>query len=82
MRAQVPLPDNEKAVLDAKPEKLAIGGDGGFKVDADRFAIEKTHSLVVLPEFLRVPFPCADLPVVVNQAIDGVMVRCIRICSA
>ncbi|BDA47746.1 Ubiquitin carboxyl-terminal hydrolase 5 [Coccomyxa sp. Obi] len=70
---KVPLPEDEKAGLEAKPEKLAIGGDGGFQVDADKFTIEKTHSLVVLPEFLRVPFPCADLPEIVNQAIDGVM---------
>lgn len=79
MHMQVPLPEDEKAGLEAKPEKLAIGGDGGFQVDADKFAIEKTHSLVVLPEFLRVPFPCADLPEIVNQAIDGVMVRCLNL---
>lgn len=81
MCIQVPLPENEKASLEAKPEKLAIGGDGGFQVNADNFVIEKTHSLVVLPEFLRMPFPCADLPEIVNQAIDGIMVRFIHICS-
>ena len=71
---QVPLPEEEKASLEAKPDKLAIGGDGGFQVDADKFTIEKTHTLVVLPEFLRMPLPCPDLPHIVIQAIDGVLV--------
>lgn len=82
MCVQVPLPEDEKEGLEAKPAKLAIGGDGGFQVDADKFAIDKTHSLVVLPEFLRVPIPCADLPEIVNQAINGIMVRFIHMCSA
>ena len=30
--AQVPLPDDEAAKAESKPERLAIGGDGGFQV--------------------------------------------------
>ena len=71
---QVPLPDEEKASMEAKPDKLAIGGDGGFQVDADKFTIEKINTLVVLPEFLRLPLPCPELPDIVIQAIDGVLV--------
>ncbi|EIE18246.1 ubiquitinyl hydrolase [Coccomyxa subellipsoidea C-169] len=70
---KVPLPDEEKASMEAKPDKLAIGGDGGFQVDADKFTIEKINTLVVLPEFLRLPLPCPELPDIVIQAIDGVL---------
>lgn len=71
----MPLPEQDNASLEAKPEKLAIGGNGGFQVDAENFTIEKTHALVVLPEFLRTPLPCPDLPDVVIQAINSVLVR-------
>lgn len=74
MDVQVPLPEEEKASLEAKPDKLAIGGNGGFQVDADKFTMEKTHTLVVLPEFLRVPLPCPELPDIVIQAVQGVVV--------
>lgn len=75
---QVPLPDEEIAQADAKPEKLAIGGEGGFQVEADKFTIEKSNALVALPDFASVPLPCADLPELVLQSISGVLVGCFQ----
>ena len=72
--AQVPLPEEEVAKSGARPDRLAIGGQGGFQVDAERFSIAKEHALVVLPEFLRVPLPCPDLPELVLGALSAVMV--------
>jgi ubiquitin carboxyl-terminal hydrolase 5/13 len=71
----VPLPEEEAAKLGSRPEKLAIGGEGGFQLDADRFTLQKDFSLAVLPEMLTVPLPCPDLPELVLGAIQGVQVR-------
>ena len=73
--AQVPLPEEEAAKLASRPEKLAIGGEGGFQLEADRFTLQKEHSLAVLPEMLSVPLPCPELPALVLSAIQGVQVR-------
>ena len=52
---QVPLPEEEAAKQAAKPERLAIGGEGGFQTEASKFTLSKAHTLVVLPEMLSVP---------------------------
>ena len=75
LHAQVPLPEDEAAKLAARPDRLAIGGQGGFQLEADKFTIKKAHALVVLPGMLTVPLPCPDLPELVLGAIQGVMVR-------
>ena len=72
---QVSLPEEEAAKQAAKPERLAIGGEGGFQTEASTFTLAKAHALVVLPEMLSVPLPCPDLPELVLGAIQGVMVR-------
>ena len=72
---QVPLPEEEAAKQAAKPERLAIGGEGGFQTEASKFTLSKAHTLVVLPEMLSVPLSCPDLPELVLGAIQGVMVR-------
>lgn len=71
---QVPLPEDERAKADAKPDKLAIGGEGGFQTEAENFTTEKSNALVVLPDFTRVSLPCADLPELILQSISGVLV--------
>lgn len=40
---------------------------------ACRYRIEKDHELVVLPDFLRMPLPCVDLPELVQGVISGIL---------
>mmetsp|Transcript_62 Transcript_62/g.92 ORF Transcript_62/g.92 Transcript_62/m.92 type:complete len:885 (-) Transcript_62:589-3243(-) len=70
---RVPLPEEELAKQKAAPEKLAIGGDGGFAVGAPTYRLEKEAALVVLPGRQRVGLPCGDLPELVLQAVNGVL---------
>ena len=72
---KVPISDDEAAKLETKPEKLAIGVDGGFQTEAKKYDIKKEHELVVLPERLRFPLPCIELPQRVIDCVDAVMVR-------
>lgn len=37
---QVPLSEEEKAATAAKPDRMAIGVEGGFNVDAKKYKIE------------------------------------------
>lgn len=67
------------ASTDAQPTKLAIGGDGGFAVDADdKFELLKTHELVAfapqsLTEALRVPLDASIVPQSVRDAVDALL---------
>ncbi|KAK9828649.1 hypothetical protein WJX72_001313 [[Myrmecia] bisecta] len=69
---KVPLSEEERAKVDARPEKLAIGGDGGFQAEPDKFRIEKQQALVVYPQGLRVQLPCPELPELVLNAINAI----------
>ena len=73
--AQVPLSQEKQAQNSARPDKLAIGGEGGFQMEEDKYDIDKSQALTVLPEGLKIPLPCPDLPEIVLNAIKGVMVR-------
>ncbi len=73
--AQVPLSQEKQAQNSARPDKLAIGGEGGFQLEEDMYDIEKSQALTVLPEGLEISLPCPDLPELVLNAIKGVMVR-------
>ena len=63
------------AKAEAKPNKLAIGGEGGFQVGGPKYDIEKTRSLVIMPEIITIPLPCPQLPELVLNAINGIIVR-------
>lgn len=82
---QVPLTAEERSEREAaaaanKPNKLALGTEGGFSVDAQRdYTIEKTASLVVLQggrdsTRLTVALPCPELPELVLTAITALQV--------
>lgn len=47
-----------------KITRLAIGVDGGFDPDAGRkkFDIKDTQQIVILPEFVTIPWPNDNLP--------------------
>ncbi len=72
---QVPLTKDQQEAQEAKPDRLALGGGGGFQVGAPKQRIEEERSIVVLPEMLRLALPNAALPEQVSAAIAGILVR-------
>ena len=75
MPLQVPLSQEKQLEQQARPDKLAIGGDGGFQLEEDKREVEKSQALMVLPQGLELLLPCPELPEMVLSAIKGVMVR-------
>jgi ubiquitin carboxyl-terminal hydrolase 5/13 len=71
---QVPLTAEEEAAQQAAPDKLAIGMQGGFDVNATKYNIEKDFALVVMPTGDTFQLPCADLPEQVLDSIAAVQV--------
>ncbi|XP_033642208.1 ubiquitin carboxyl-terminal hydrolase 5-like [Asterias rubens] len=58
----------------AKPTRLAIGVEGGFDVeDQNQYEYEEAHSVVILPDFVVIPLPCTDLPIKIQQVVDGIL---------
>ncbi|KAF5202716.1 Ubiquitin carboxyl-terminal hydrolase, partial [Thalictrum thalictroides] len=54
-----------------KPTRLAIGLDGGF--DNNEPEYEETLSIVILPDFVSLPFPSVELPEKVRLAVDAIL---------
>ncbi|KAL1197359.1 Ubiquitin carboxyl-terminal hydrolase 14 [Cardamine amara subsp. amara] len=54
-----------------KPTLLAIGVDGGF--DNNEPEYEESYSIVILPDFVSLPFPSVELPEKVRIAVDTVL---------
>lgn len=69
---QVPLSPEEKEKQLQKPEKMAIGGEGGFQVDGQANKIETKSELVLLNPDIRVPLPCLDLPELIINTITAI----------
>lgn len=65
-----PKPDNEDRPY-KKPALLAIGVDGGFNTKEQEY--ESTYSIVILPDFVELPFPNVELPEKVRLAVDGIL---------
>lgn len=80
MPLQVPLSEEKQLERQARPDKLALGGDGGFQLEEDKYEVEKSQALTVLPEGLDIPLPCPELPEFVLSAIKGVMVSLHTFC--
>ncbi|KAL4452659.1 hypothetical protein ABPG75_008321 [Micractinium tetrahymenae] len=69
---RVPLSEEERKEAEARPDKVAIGVEGGFNVDAQRFKIEMDEALVLMPARVRIPLPCPELPELVLGCIAAV----------
>ncbi|KAI3988164.1 hypothetical protein MKX01_011953 [Papaver californicum] len=54
-----------------KPTLLAIGVDGGFDNHDPEY--EETYNIVILPDFVNLPFPSVELPEKVRLAVDTVL---------
>mgnify|MGYP002004599449 CR=1 FL=1 len=55
------------------PTRMAIGGEGGFNVNEERFDVVKDNALVIMPESIRVPLPCPGLPEFVINAVTALI---------
>ncbi|XP_055335096.1 ubiquitin carboxyl-terminal hydrolase 5-like isoform X2 [Paramacrobiotus metropolitanus] len=72
-RTKKPVPQSKvDADGNQQPKRLAIGLEGGFGLGEPKYDIEEQFSLVILPDFLTIPLPTNDLPIVVQQSISGV----------
>ncbi|XP_051133829.1 ubiquitin carboxyl-terminal hydrolase 14 [Andrographis paniculata] len=56
-----------------KPTRLAIGIEGGF--DNNDPVYEPSYEIVVLPEYVTLPFPSVELPEKVRLAVDSVIMN-------
>ena len=78
---KVPLTREEleaqEAAASAVPEKLALGGQGGFSLGGPlpKHRVDKTSFLLVFPGRQTLPLPCPELPDLVFQVIEAVHVR-------
>jgi len=54
-----------------KPTLLAIGVDGGF--DNNEPEYEETQNIVILPDYVTLPFPSVELPEKVRLAVDAIL---------
>ncbi|KAM1256554.1 hypothetical protein PS2_030460 [Malus domestica] len=54
-----------------KPTLVAIGVDGGF--DNNEPEYEETHNIVLLPDYVTLPFPSVELPEKVRLAVDAIL---------
>ncbi|GAA0167260.1 cysteine protease [Lithospermum erythrorhizon] len=54
-----------------KPTLLAIGVQGGFDNSVPEY--EEKYEIVILPEFVTLPFPSVELPEKVRLAVDAVI---------
>ncbi|XP_062180355.1 ubiquitin carboxyl-terminal hydrolase 14-like [Phragmites australis] len=54
-----------------KPTLLAIGVEGGFTDQEPEY--DETFEIVILPEFISLPFPSVELPEKVRLAVDKVI---------
>ena len=77
---QVPLSPEERQKQLQTPEKLAIGGDGGFQVDSPADKTETKSELVLLDANIRIPLPCPDLPELIINVINAIQVTHGRTC--
>lgn len=56
-----------------KPTRLAIGVEGGF--DNNGPVYEQSYQIVILPDYVTLPFPSVELPEKVRLAVDAVIMN-------
>ncbi|KAH7679254.1 Ubiquitinyl hydrolase protein [Dioscorea alata] len=54
-----------------KPTLLAIGVEGGF--DGQEPEYEETYNIIILPDYISLPFPSVELPEKVRFAVDAIL---------
>lgn len=64
----IPVPEDRPL---KKPTLLAIGVEGGF--DHQEPEYEETHHVVILPDYITLPFPSVELPEKVRLSVDAIL---------
>ena len=59
-----------------KPTKMGLGIEGGFISSKDKYTISKIYNLVLLPEFLYIPYS-SDLPTPIYESMLAIIGTCI-----
>eukprot|EP00252_Welwitschia_mirabilis_P020737 TRINITY_DN5140_c0_g2_i1.p1 TRINITY_DN5140_c0_g2~~TRINITY_DN5140_c0_g2_i1.p1 ORF type:complete len:813 (-),score=191.31 TRINITY_DN5140_c0_g2_i1:262-2700(-) len=54
-----------------KPTLLAIGVEGGFENKEQEY--EESYRIVILPDYISLPFPSVELPEKVRLSVDGIL---------
>ncbi|KAE8747199.1 hypothetical protein FOCC_FOCC006066 [Frankliniella occidentalis] len=75
-REKIPIPvDQQGDGPEKKITRLAIGVDGGFDPDAGRkkFDIKETQEIVILPDFVSIPWPNDDIPDKVKASVNAIL---------
>ncbi|KAJ1526653.1 hypothetical protein ONE63_008237 [Megalurothrips usitatus] len=75
-REKIPIPvDQQGDGPEKKITRLAIGVDGGFDPDASRkkYDIKDHQQIVILPDFVTIPWPNEDLPDKIKASVNGVL---------
>lgn len=70
--ANIDTPHNDVAVDMEKPTKLGIGVEGGFISSLDKYKISNIYYLVLLPEFLYIPYS-SDLPSSIYESMLAII---------
>jgi ubiquitin carboxyl-terminal hydrolase 5/13 len=65
-------PTNKMEDVEA-PTKMAIGGEGGFQVEQEKFHYEKEHEIYVMPDRISLSLPNDDLPIGVRLSVDAIL---------
>ena len=66
------IPNEDPISQLSKPTKLALGVDGGFPMQQDKFLPTEQFSLVVLPEFIFVPIS-TELPLFIYNSLMSII---------
>ncbi|XP_013417871.1 ubiquitin carboxyl-terminal hydrolase 5 [Lingula anatina] len=67
------LPKSDEEPEKKKPTKLAIGVEGGFAVDEKKYDFEEHNSVVVLPDWTKIPLPNTEIPDMVSLSVAAVL---------
>ena len=72
--SRVKKPEPKETPKDDKPvTKMAIGIEGGFKLDEDKYDTVREYKLFIYPQKEFIPFPSDDLPEKVALVADAVI---------
>lgn len=58
---------------DKKITRLAIGTSDGFTPDQQKYTYHESYQIVILPNFITIPYPLDDLPKKVELSIKGIL---------
>lgn len=59
-----------------KVTKMAIGVEGGFQVEGDKYRWDKKFAIVIAPELkVRVAWPCDALPELLRNTVEDIIAR-------